>query len=187
LLSNNQGLKILKADGGLPLLISDQFIRGAWTKDGRGFYASKPKVQQIFLISRDGAVQKQITKKYGHYPQVYGEYVYYLKGWLTKEIWRVPLNGGLEEPLLQGVDGFVLRSWTVVKNGIYLIRENETSPELDFFNLNTRKITRIKELPMASTYLLSTITVDPQEKYLLYTKDEPVKSDIILVENFRAD
>ncbi|MEJ2105105.1 MAG: DUF5050 domain-containing protein [Ignavibacteriaceae bacterium] len=187
LINNNDGINILKANGGLPLKITDQFIKAIWTKDGSGFYASKPKVLQIFRISRDGSVQKQITKKFGHYPQVYGDFIYYLKGYQTKEIWRVPLNGGLEEQVLQGVDGLILRSWTVVKKGIYFIRENETLPELDFYNFNTKKITLIKEVPLASTYMLSTIAVDPQEQYLLYSKNEPVKSDIIMVENFQLN
>ncbi len=187
LINNNDGINILKANGSLPVKITDQFIKAIWTKDGSGFYASKTKVLQIFRISRDGTVQKQITKKFGHYPQVYGDFIYYLKGYKTKEIWRVPLNGGLEEPVLQRVDGLVLRSWTVVKKGIYFIRENETSPELDFYNFNTKKITLIKEVPLASTYMLSTIAVDPKEQYLLYSKNEPVKSDIIMVENFQLN
>jgi eukaryotic-like serine/threonine-protein kinase len=181
-------LYLMNAFGGLPKRINNEYKEGTWSIDGSLLYAIRTfEENQIFLLSKDGVVQKQITKNNGHVPKVYENFVYYVKTWFNKDIWRVPLNGGAEEPVLQGVADMALRSWAVVKNGIYYIRKNNGSPVLDFFDFKTKKISRIKKVPMANIEINTTIDVDPEEQYLLYSKDEPTKSDIILVENFRTE
>lgn len=89
--------------------------------------------------------------------------------------------------MLQGVSDFGIREWVVVKNGIYYIRNNNGSPVLDFYDFRTKQISRIKDVPMAKIDQFSSIAIDPEESYILYSRRELNKSDIILVENFRLN
>ena len=159
--------------------------RPIWSEDGTGFYGTKYPENKIYKYSKDGNPQRQITSGNGIMPQLYGNYLYYIKDFDHHDIWRIPINGGAEEPVLQGVADFLLRQWVVAKNGIYFIRDNNGSPVLDFYNIKTKQISLIKNLPQAVRDPFVEIEIAPDESYLLYSKHEPTKSDIILVENFK--
>jgi hypothetical protein len=112
---------------------------------------------------------------------------YNIKNWNYHDIWIIPVNGGVEEPVLQGISDMGMTPWAVVKSGIYFIRDNSGSPVLEFYDFSTKKISHIKDVPDVDSVLFTSIEIDPDEKYLLYSKSEPNKSDIILVENFRVE
>jgi Tol biopolymer transport system component len=52
-------------------------------------------------------------------------------------------------------------------------------------NLQTKQKSHVKELPHATTGSFTSIEIAPDESYILYSKSEPTKSDIVLVENVR--
>ena len=87
---------------------------------------------------------------------------------------------------MQGVPNLAFRSWDIVKDGIYFFRSTDNSNLLCFYDFKTKQISEIRDIPAALVGFL-TIDIDPEEKYLLYSKFEPNKSDIIMVENFRAE
>ncbi len=176
---------ILNTIGGTPQKIPLENSFPAWSEDGTGFYGGKYPDNKIFKFSKDGKSQRQITKGNGIIPQLYGTYIYYVKDFDHHDIWRIPIKGGEEEPVLQGISDFLLRQWAVTKNGIYFIRDNNGSPVLDFYNIETKKISHIRNLPQAVSDPFAKIEIAPDESYILYEKVEPTKSDIILVDNFR--
>ena len=180
------GICLLNMSGGkLQTVSNDHFFSPVWSKDGSGFYNLKNDKDNIYFFSLDKK-SRGITKNGGIVPYLYGDYLYYIKFYFHNDIWRIPVKGGKEEPVLQGVRDLELRGWAVVKKGIYFIRNNNGSPLLDFYNFKTKKIHLIKKVPMALTSVdFPSIAIDPKENYLLYTKREPNKSDLILVKNFR--
>jgi eukaryotic-like serine/threonine-protein kinase len=175
---------ILRASGGTPQF-SGSFKFPIWSEDGLGFYGNKYPDNQIYYYSRDGQSQRQITKGHGIMPRLYGDDLYYVKDWDHKEIWKIPLKGGNEEPVLQSVPDLLISQWVVVKKGIYYIRDNKGSPSLDFYSFLTKQKSPIKLLPQLFVDGFTKIEIAPDESYVLYSKREPTKSDIILVDNFR--
>jgi len=177
------GLFIMNASEGTPVKVSDSIFIVIWNKDGSGFYGRQYSQNNIYSIARDGKVQQQITHEGGLIPYLFEDYIYYIKNWTYRDIWRIPVNGGAEEPVLQGVSNLDMASWTVVKNGIYFIHNNNSGARvLEFYNFSTNKISNIKDVPRARYF--SKIEVTPDENYLLYSRKESIKSDIILVDNF---
>jgi len=185
LIAANGECYILNAIGGTPHKIPMENLGPIWSEDGTGFYGFKYPENKLYLFSKDGKSQRQITKGNGIIPQLYGTYIYYVKDFDHHDIWRIPIKGGTEEPVLQGVSDFLLRQWAVAKQGIYFIRDNNGSPVLDFYNIGTKKISHIRNLPQAVRDPFAKIAISPDGSYLLYQKQEPTKSDIILVDNFR--
>lgn len=187
ILIESDGLYIMDATGGTPVEIRSNIDFASWNKDGSGYYGSQAPQWNIFSFTKDGKVQQQITHEGGLIPSVFEDYIYYVKSWNYHDIWRVPVNGGAEEPVLQGISDMGMISWVVAKNGIYFIRDNSGSPVLEFYDFSTKKISHIKDVPRVNSILFAGIEIDPDERYLLYSRSEPNKSDIILVENFRVE
>ncbi len=183
--SSANGIYLLNAAGGIETKYKGELDFPVWSKDGQGVYDMKYTKNNIFFFTRDKK-SKQITQNGGLVPYLYGDYLYYLKSWKHHEIWKMPIKGGEELPVLQGVSDLVIKEWVVVKKGIYFIRKNNGSPVLDFYSFKTKKISLVKKVPMAMTdFDFISIAVDPAEKYLLYSKRNPDKGDLILVNNFR--
>jgi eukaryotic-like serine/threonine-protein kinase len=182
LLISGRHASILPVSGGTPQQIGNPGIAD-WSEDGTGFYGLKYPDNQIYFYSKDGTPQQQITQGGGIIPLVYGGYVYYVKGWLKHDIWRIPISGGKEEPVIEGIPDFQIFQWEVTGNGIYYLRSNNGSPVLDFYDFRTKQKTHIKDVPQA--YQEGGLEVSPDGSYILYPKQEPTKSDIILVDNFR--
>ncbi len=186
LISNNKsGNYILNVSGGTPQAIEKKGWWPFWSSNGAGLYGSKYPENKLYFFSRDGKTEKQLTKGTGIMPYLYGNYIYYIKEFAQPDIWRVPVNGGEEMPVLQGIPDLQNRAWVVAKNGIYFVRSNNNSPVLEFYDFTKKKIVHIADVPMISVPNFLNIAIDPDETYILYSKREPDKSDIILVDNFR--
>ena len=178
---------ILNASGGTPQAIEQKGGWPFWSSNGAGLYGSKYPENKLYFFSRDGKTEKQLTKGTGIMPYLYGKYIYYIKEFAQPDIWRVPVNGGEEMPVLQGIPDLQNRAWVVAKNGIYFVRNNNNSPVLEFYDFTKKKIVHIADVPMIDTPNFLSIAIDPDETYILYSKREPNKSDIILVDNFRTE
>ena len=176
------GLFVMDASGGTQVKVSDSTFIVIWNKDDSGFYGRQYSQNNIYSIARDGNVQQQITHEGGLFSYLFEDYLYYIKSWSYRDIWRVPVNGGAEEPVLQGIPNLDMVSWIVLKNGIYFIHNNDETRVLEFYNFSTNKISHIKNVPQARYF--SKIEITPDESYLLYSRKESDRSDIILVDNF---
>ena len=74
------------------------------------------------------------------------------------------------------------------KNGIYFFHFVDKLPVLSFYDFKTKEVKLVKRMPDAGDVdIFTAIDIDPNENYLLYSKEDPVKSDIIMVENFRTE
>jgi hypothetical protein len=111
-------------------------------------------------------------------------YVYYSNG--GGEIWRVPVEGGEETPVLRGLHG--LRGWTLSRAGIYYATSPSPSVAsreyaihfFDFESGSTKTVFR-REGPFEQFSL----AVSPDEKWILFSEMPVAQSELMLVENFR--
>ena len=117
-----------------------------------------------------------------------GRFLYYSKGRGKAGIWRVPIGGGLEEPVIPAYpSGPHCRSWTLADDGIYYVNtQDETRPSVDFRPFATGLAERILQLPTSPTTRWGDgLTVSSTRRSLLTTFIDSPGSEIFMVDNFR--
>jgi len=137
-------------------------------------------------VPATGGELVQVTKQGGHwaFEAPDGKYVYYAKGASIPGIWRVPVGGGEEVPVLDKVAGF-WGNWGVAHDGIYFIEpETKNGAAIEFFSFATHKTTEVASLGRVAVSGVG-FAVSPDGRWALYTLTEHEGSDIMLVENFR--
>jgi len=188
----NFDIYVIDAAGGLPRLLTTETADDnllSWSKDGRWIYfASKRSGDyQEWKVPAEGGEAVQITKQGGYvaFESPDGKFVYYTKK-DTPGIWRAPVEGGKEIPV---IDSFNLSdnvNWALVTDGIYFIDSGaKEGAAIEFFSLITRRITKVAEL--GKVYIFPNgFAVSPDRRSFLYTQADTLgSSDIMLVENFR--
>ena len=101
-------------------------------------------------------------------------------------IWRIPVGGGKETPVLDHRGAGYWRSWAVTEQGIYFATaETANRPILEFFNFATRQVTPVTTLDKPISSRVWGLSVSPDRQWILYTQIDHQNSDIMLMENFR--
>jgi hypothetical protein len=72
----------------------------------------------------------------------------------------------------------------VVENGIYYL-DTTAKPGIAFFNVTTRRTTRVFDLENRPASETSGLAVSSDKRTILYTQVDALSRDVILVENFR--
>jgi Tol biopolymer transport system component len=174
---------VISSEGGRPkpLAIEEQ---ESWSRDGKWIYFASNRTgsRQLWKMpwpptGQDrGAIQ--VTKEGFDGPAAEshdGTLVYYLNG---GGLWRSPVGGGEERRVLRSV---LNNNFAVVPEGIYFI---PSSPpySVRFLGFSSGKEVAILTLPREPSWGFS---VSADGRWLLYSEYEAVRSDLMLVENFR--
>jgi Tol biopolymer transport system component/DNA-binding winged helix-turn-helix (wHTH) protein len=208
---------VIRASGGPPRRLT--FNRSneygpSWSRNGRWLYFASDRTgsDQIYKMPSAGGVAVQITKS-GGFPgdeSADSRFLYYSKGRGQAGVWRVPIDGGLEEPVLtESPRGPYYRFWALVDDGIYYLNTQsyflnpelasqfwrftldrglavETRPSVEFLRFSTNRTERILELPMSPCPDLSAeLAISPNRRTLLTCDSDPANSEIFIVDNFR--
>jgi hypothetical protein len=99
-------------------------------------------------------------------------------------IWRMPVEGGEEIPVLDRARGSL---WAVTSQGIcFFDLQNPIGAALKLYSFATGKITLLRQFPKDTVVDMnsSALSVSPDGRAILYTQMEE-SSDLMLVENFR--
>ena len=116
-----------------------------------------------------------------------GRIVYYTKvAEIGPGLWKVPVDGGEEERVLESVRfGY----WAVGRTGIYFIdfdTPGEAGRPIKFFDFLSR---RVRQLGTVENTVKWTNTpgfaISPDGRWVLYTSLESTNADLMLVDNFR--
>jgi Tol biopolymer transport system component/tRNA A-37 threonylcarbamoyl transferase component Bud32 len=154
----------------------------SWSIDGDSIYfrSDRSGEEQIWKTSAEGGESRQITSKGGQsaFESFDRKWIYYTKG--EKGIWKKSMQGGEEQLVINHPVGY--RSWDLMEEGIYYTYSTGSDYILAFYNFETGNNTEICKL---GGELDIHICVSPEQKWLLYAKQEQRDSDIILFENFR--
>ena len=180
---------VINSAGGKPkLLIEDlaDWSLSEWSRDARWIYfgSSRSGEKQLWKIPWPQAGSAVQVTKHGFLRDAIesadGKFVYYLKGAGEGEnsLWRVPAAGGEESPLLPSIYN---NNFTLASQGIYFIPSSRPYA-LQFASFGGGKVVTAAEIPREPAWGLS---VSPDGKSLLYTEFEAIRSDLMLVENFR--
>jgi Tol biopolymer transport system component/DNA-binding winged helix-turn-helix (wHTH) protein len=189
----NWDIFIVRAMGGTPTPLTSDPAADAipsWSRDGRWIYFQSARTgsSQMWKMPAGGGPATQLTKDgaFGGFESADGMYLYYNKGDTVGGVWRVPVSGGLEEPILPDVPGYgYTRFWALVENGLYFLNStNRRRPTVQFFSFSTRKTTDVAILPKPGTPWSSGMAISPDGRHLLVVLEEDSSGDIVLVENF---
>jgi eukaryotic-like serine/threonine-protein kinase len=110
-----------------------------------------------------------------------GRWLYYAKDTgRPTSLWRVPVEGGEETKVLDGLSYSF--NFAVTGKGIYLLARRGAPPvtQIEFFDFGTRKTTVLYALDRASWFGFA---LAPDERSILFSKIDSHGSDLMLVEN----
>jgi len=110
-------------------------------------------------------------------------FIYYSKDAQSPtSIWRVPVEGGSEVPLVDGLSYSL--NFAVSRQGLYFIALNGTPDQasVDFFDFSTRQRSTLVRLD--KRFWLG-ITLSPDEQSLVFPLVDSAGSHLMLVDSFR--
>ena len=176
---------VVDAEGGAPRrLTSDPAWGPAWSRNGEWIYfrSDRNGYPQNFKMPAGGGPAQVVTA--GQAPTMEspdGKWFYFLRG-AVKSVWRMPVEGGEEEQILESTYS---GRYDVVEDGVYFIPASAPdagfSLQLQFLRFATRTVEPIHDLETRP----SGLSVAPDGRSILFGQSEPMEADVMLVENFR--
>jgi Tol biopolymer transport system component len=159
----------------------------SWSRDGKWIYFASDRTGawQTWKMPAEAGQAVQVTKKGGMaaFESPDGKTLYYAKGQTVPGLWKLPLQGGEETPVLEQLGAGYWGYWAVVQDGIYFYDANTKA--IEFFSFATHKITEIAKPEKAPWRYNPGLAVSPDGRWLLYAQFDEDTSHIMLVENFR--
>ena len=191
----NPDIFVVSAEGGRPRRLTEdpaEEIAPSWSRDGRWIYfaSNRNGSTQIWKMSADGGEARQVTRGGGSvaYESMDGKFLFYTKARNVAGIWRVPVEGGEETLVLDTHKAGFWSAWTVVEQGIFfLTAEQLARPAIEFFSFTTGTVTEVAVLakPFKPWTNPEGMSVSQDGRWILYTQEDRLDMDIMLVENFR--
>ena len=162
----------------------------SWSRDGRWIYfgSGRSGSLQIWKMPSAGGQAVQVTTKGGFegFESPDGTYFYYAKGRDAPGIWRIPVKGGVETPVVDHHGAGFWRSWAVTEEGIYFVTaEMPARPIIEFFSFAAGDVRQVAILERPVQSRVWGFSVSPDRRWILYTQIDQSSSDIMLMENFR--
>jgi Tol biopolymer transport system component/DNA-binding winged helix-turn-helix (wHTH) protein len=189
--SGNADIFVVDSEGGSPRRLTSERSSEevpSWSRDGRWIYFASDRTGQheVWKMPSAGGSAVQITRHGGFaaFESPDGRFLYYAKGLSSPGVWRVPTNGGEEVEIISSLESGHWGYWAVVEDGIYYL-DSTAKPGIGFFNVNTRRTTRVFDLDNRPATQAPGLAVSPNKATVLYTQLDTLSRDIMLVENFR--
>jgi Tol biopolymer transport system component/DNA-binding winged helix-turn-helix (wHTH) protein len=155
-----------------------------WSRDGRSIYfvSTRTGRPEVWKMPSGGGPSVQVTRLGGGAAVESPDrrWLYYAKDASPMSIWKVPVEGGEHTKVLDGLSYSF--NFAVTASGIYLLAARGPAPSIEFFDLATRRTSRLHTLdrPFWFGFALS-----PDERSILFSKIDSRASDLMLVENLR--
>ena len=180
----NWDIYVVRSEGGRPTRLTTNQANDVipnWSRDGRLIYFTSLRSgrHEIWMMRPDGSSQTQVTTTGGWVASesADGKYLYYKNASSdTADLWKMPVGGGPGSKVLDGIRG---RLFTVTEHGIFFPAGNPALMLrfLDFATNSSRVVAPIGDWPDA--------TVSRDERWALYSRNDFVGTNLVVVENFR--
>ena len=196
-IAGNSDVYLVGADGGhLRRLTSELSTDGvpSWSGDGRSIYFASTRagvIPDIWRVSLDGGEAIRLTHNGGFEPRESpdGRYLFYLDrhpGGLaiggTAKLMRLPLAGGQEEVMIEGVRPFL---WSVTENGIVFVTREPNFDAIDVYRFSDQRVARLGRLGFRIPGTFTLMTVSRDGRWALATEMVRFDSDLMVLDNFR--
>jgi Tol biopolymer transport system component len=194
--SGSSDIYLLPVRGGSARRLTDSEANESvpsWSRDGRFVYFASDRSGrfEVWKQPAGGGAAQQITRTGGFtaFESPDGRYVYFSKGPASDGLWRVPVGGGAEKPVLPNLSRRMWGNWVVVEKGIYFIDyddpEDVRSAWLRYYSLESRTSKKISKLANPPAAWDNGLAVSPDGKTVLYSQVDRYGYDIMLLPNFR--
>ena len=120
-----------------------------WSRKGNAVYFASDRTGRYELWKQDvaSAVSTQITQRGGFsgVESYDGRYLYYVK-FFCSGIWRMPIDGGDEERIMDLPEPWYSRYWDISESGVYFYDVAASPrPAIKYFDFKTRQTTNVLE------------------------------------------
>ena len=180
---------VVPAEGGQPRNVTQHPANEAFasfSRDGKWIYFHSVRSGEplIWKIPVSGGTAVQVSAKHGllAIESWDGASVYHVESRTTGSpgpLWRIPVNGGAPEKL---VDGVVSTSFDVTRRGIYYVERLKGESRLRYFDFASRE-SRLITADLGNLTL--GITAAHDGRAIFFAKVDSSVNDLMLVENFR--
>jgi Tol biopolymer transport system component/DNA-binding winged helix-turn-helix (wHTH) protein len=155
-----------------------------WSRNGTWIYfvSTATGRAEVWKIPSGGGRAVQVTRQGGvaAFESADGRWLYYGKETRPVSIWRVPVDGGEETKVLDGLSYSF--NFAVTDKGIYLLARRGPVASIEFFDFATRKTTVLYTLDRPFWFGLA---LAPDKGSILFSKIDSRNSDLMVVENVR--
>jgi eukaryotic-like serine/threonine-protein kinase len=172
-----------------------------WAPDGHWIYFTSQRTgrPEVWRVAVADGREEAVTTDGGFAAQVSsdGRFLVYTKARVASSLWRRPIDGGPEEPVLIDHDGTArlvaqFACWRPTPGGfIYVEATDGGSPaqrtvfRLQAYDEATRRITTLHELSAPATMAAGGVAVSPDGRRVLFTQTDQDRSDIHLLQPYR--
>jgi Tol biopolymer transport system component len=180
------------AAGGVPRRLTPDASADAlpaWSRDGRWIYfmSDRGGSQEVWRMPAGGGPAAQITREGGFDSEESwdGRHLYYTKGYVTG-VWRMPLEGGDETAVVDGP--LAAWGWALAPGGLYFAPEQRLGGQklgysIRYLDFDSGEVVTL--LRKEGSFLHQSLTVSPDEKWILHAERPAPRSELMLVEDFR--
>ena len=161
-------------------------VEAHWARDGQSIYfgSNRSGRFEIWRMHADGSATTQITTRGGQTAQESPDrrFLYYAKHGSPTTIWRVPLGGGDDVPLVDGLS--YPNNFVVGDRGIYFlaVADSPSKTSIDFFEFSTgRRMTLAK----IGKPWWSGIALSADQRWLVFATIDRDGSELMLVDRIR--
>ena len=176
---------------GMPRKLSID-IRGnnlpSWSRDGRWIYfvngedAHKPSVWKVPI---EGGHAVELVPHYATYPVEApdGQSLYFVR---DGKLWRAGTDG-LGPAEVEGMPPLMPlgEKWVPSGAGIYFLADDMGKSELDYFDLNSGKVSRVAILEKSPPAWMGEMAISADGSWLLYSRLDEQSSNLMMIENWR--
>ncbi|MGA2274786.1 MAG: LpqB family beta-propeller domain-containing protein [Bryobacteraceae bacterium] len=157
----------------------------SWSHDGQWIYFQS--MAQVWKARADGQPRQKLTNNWGDgEPEESsdGQYVYFRR---ERSIWRIPAAGGSEEEVIAPDHETRWPAFQAAAAGLYYLEldRQERTVVLRFYDFQSKKSRELVRLPVTDASSISTFSVSPDGRYVLYPTVDRAQTALVLTENFR--
>lgn len=164
-------------------------MMASWSSDGKWIYYASDRSGRWEIWKQPMPVGSpvQVTRQGGREAKESrdGRVLYYTNDDATGpgRLWQVPVEGGTETPVA-GLEAINLgRQWALADGGIYYVSRTPALAMV-FFDLATRRTSRLFALANRPALGTSGPTVSPDGRWILYSQVDREGSNVMLLQNF---
>jgi eukaryotic-like serine/threonine-protein kinase len=179
---------VVSANGGRPQRLTSNPASDdspSWSRDGKWVYfaSNRSGAHQVCKMPANGGEAVPVTRKGGYsgFESPDGKWLYYAKDFSATSLWKVPVQGGEETQVVESLRDY--STFAVADEGIYFIPRPDSvaGSSIQFFSFANGEIRVLATLEKPAA---PGLTVSPDRQWILYSQEDQLGSDLMLVENF---
>lgn len=180
-------LYLVDAEGGTPRRFTEEAtdeVMAHWSPDGQWIYytSNQNGAWEVWMKPVAGGVATQVTQEGGFAARTSGDghFLYYTKSG-SAGIWRMPIEGGEEEMLIDTLLPGDWGNWLLTDEGIYFIQRDQMqgSAALVLLDFESEEIRKVLDLANPPSFNQVSIALSSDGHSLLVVQVDETESDLM--------